>query len=137
MPRRRVPDPLALKVGQRIRQLREEQGLTMERLAFESELGSKGHLSNVERGLARPTIHTLEVLAERLGVEVFDLLTFPTSNHRHMLVDRTRLMKPGTIRKMLKETAPVEVSEADGPARPPPPKKAAKRRRASGRTRSR
>ena len=49
MPRRREPDPLAQAVGQRIRQLRQEAGLTMEKLAFESELGSKGHLSNIEK----------------------------------------------------------------------------------------
>ena len=46
----------------------------MEKLAYESELGSKGHLSNLEKGLAVPTIETLRVLAERLGVLPVDLL---------------------------------------------------------------
>ncbi|MDC3959560.1 helix-turn-helix domain-containing protein [Polyangium jinanense] len=131
MPRRREPDPFALQVGIRIRQLREEQGLTMEKLAFESELGSKGHLSNLERGLARPTIHTLRVLAERLEVDVLDLLTFPDQGDRQKLVDLTRHLGRGTIRKLLKDIlkdmGPLESTKE--PAAPaPPPKKAAKRK---------
>lgn len=129
MPRRREPDPFALQVGTRIRQLREEQGLTMERLAYESELGSKGHLSNLERGLARPTIHTLKVLADRLEVDVLDLVTFPEQGDRHKLVDRTRHLRRGTIRKLLKDTTPDDDAEQTAPRPPSPP---AKRRRASG-----
>ncbi|HQP38751.1 MAG TPA: helix-turn-helix domain-containing protein [Polyangiaceae bacterium] len=105
MPRRREPDPLALAVGQRIRQLRESIGLTMEGLAFESELGSKGHLSNIERGLVMPTVATLKVLAERLGVLPLDLVTFPEDDDRQRLVDATRSLPKGTIRKLLKDCA--------------------------------
>src|SRR5689334_22918109 len=105
MPRRRVPVPVAFKVGQRIKQLREEQGLTMERLAFESGETSisKGHLSSIERGLVAPTIVTLEALAERLGVEMLDLFTFPETSERHELIKRSLSWKRGTIRKILKE----------------------------------
>ncbi|MRG97207.1 helix-turn-helix domain-containing protein [Polyangium spumosum] len=132
MPRRREPDPFALQVGTRIRQLREEQKLTMEKLAFESELGSKGHLSNVERGLARPTIHTLKVLADRLEVDVLDLLTFPERGDRQKLVDLTRHLKRGTIRKLLKDLLEVlgPREPAKEPAPAPAPKKAQKRRSA-------
>ncbi|MDI1481732.1 helix-turn-helix transcriptional regulator [Polyangium sp. y55x31] len=136
MPRRREPDPFALQVGVRIRQLREEQGLTMEKLAFESELGSKGHLSNLERGLARPTIHTLKVLAERLEVDVLDLLTFPDQGDRQKLVDLTRHLGRGTIRKLLKDIlqdmGPLESTKE---AAAPPPKKAAKRKSAPAKAR--
>ena len=52
MPRRSTPDPLALAIGQRIRQLREEAGLTQEKLAYEIGM-SKGFLSDIEKGLAR------------------------------------------------------------------------------------
>ena len=103
MPRRHEPDPLALAVGQRIKQLREEAGLTIEKLAYESELGSKGHLSNLERGLAVPNVHTLQVIADRLGVNILDLVTFPEDDDRQRLVDRIRLLSKGTIRKLLKE----------------------------------
>jgi transcriptional regulator with XRE-family HTH domain len=92
-----------MAVGQRIRQLREEQGLTLEKLAFESELGSKGHLSNLERGLVMPTVATLKVLADHLGVLVADLVTFPEDGPRQALIEATRTMTAGTIRKLLKE----------------------------------
>ena len=66
MPRRSTPDPLAERIGARIRVLRNEAGLTLEKLAYESEVGSKGFLSDVEKGLARPTVETLQAIADRL-----------------------------------------------------------------------
>ncbi len=106
MPRRDKPDPLAKAIGQRIRQLREEAGLTLEKLAYESELGSKGHLSNLERGLVRPTVNTLHVLAERLGVLVLDLVTFPENDDRQALTDELRRLKPAALRKLLRDLKP-------------------------------
>lgn len=102
MPRRRVPDPLAKLVGARVRQLREEAGLTIEKLAYESDLGSKGHLSSIEKGLVVPTIKTLKVLADRLGVLPLDLMTLPDEDDRQRLVERTRSMTRVSIRKLLK-----------------------------------
>src|SRR5437588_10434688 len=90
VPRRSRPDPLARRVGLRIQQLRKEGGLTVERLAYESELGSKGYLSDIERGLARPTLPTLQVLADRLGVALLDLVTSPADNARPDPVERPR-----------------------------------------------
>ena len=104
MPPRPTADPLARAVGARIRQLREEAGLTMEKLAYESKLGSKGHLSNLERGLARPTIQTLDSLAERLEVKLLDLVTFPDEDDRAKLIDQTRGMSTSEIRRLLKES---------------------------------
>lgn len=75
----------------------------MEKLAFESELGSKGHLSNLERGLAVPNVRTLQVIADRLGVLLLDLVTFPDGSDRQRLVDLTRAMPKGTIRRLIKE----------------------------------
>jgi transcriptional regulator with XRE-family HTH domain len=103
MPRRRTPHPLAAAVGLRIKQLREEAGLTQEQLAYESELGSKGHLSNLERGLAVPTVQTLKVLADHLGILPLDLVTFPEDDERQALVDATRTFRKGTIRRLLRE----------------------------------
>ncbi|NNC08421.1 helix-turn-helix transcriptional regulator [Corallococcus exiguus] len=105
MPRRRTPDPLAKTVGARIRQLREESGLTMEKLAYESDLGSKGYLSDIEKGLARPTLRTLKVLADHLGMLPLDLLTFPEDDERQRLVDRVRTMSSAEIKKLLKALA--------------------------------
>jgi len=103
VPRRAKPDPLSLKIGKRIRELRLERGVTMERLAYESELGSKGHLSNIEKGLVRPTAHTLNVLAEALEVLPLDLLTFPGHDTRQELIDRTRHVDTATLRRWLAE----------------------------------
>lgn len=103
MPRRSTPDPLAQRIGARIRVLRKEAGLTLEKLAYESEVGSKGFLSDVEKGLARPTVETLQAIAERLDVSLLDLVTFPDDGDRQKLVDRTRRLSKGTIRKLLRE----------------------------------
>src|SRR6476660_7713625 len=90
MPRRIAPDDLSLLVGGRIREIRREEGLTIQELAETSELGSKGHLSNMERGLVRPNINTLKQVANGLGVLPLDLLTFPKDDIRQRLVDATR-----------------------------------------------
>ena len=104
MPRRSEPDPLAAKIGSRIRSLREGLSLTQEKLAYESGLKSKGHLSGIENGLVLPTLQTLTTLAERLDVELFDLLTFPEESPRQRLVDLTRRMTPGTVRRMIRDS---------------------------------
>jgi transcriptional regulator with XRE-family HTH domain len=106
MPRRRRPDPLAQQVGKRIRELREEADLTLEKLGWsedEEERSGKGHLSNLERGLAVPTVKTLQVLADRLGVALVDLVNFPASNNRAKLIEFTRKMPAGTVKRLLKE----------------------------------
>ena len=90
MPRREEPDDLALEVGQRIRELREEEGLTIQELAETSKLGSKGHLSSMERGLVRPNIQTLKQIANGLGVLPLDLMTFPKRDARQKLIELTR-----------------------------------------------
>jgi transcriptional regulator with XRE-family HTH domain len=104
MPRRLRPDPFALLIGQRIRRLRLEAGLTIERLAYESEVGSKGHLSSIEKGLVRPTAHTLKVLADGLGVLPLDLVTLPDADERQELVDRTRSVSREVLRRWLRES---------------------------------
>ena len=124
MPRRKVPDPIALAVGQRIRQLRLERGLTAESLAFSGRMSSKGFMSDIERGLARPSLGTLKEIADLLGVQVLDLLTFPGEDERQALVDRTRHLPRGVVRKLLKELAasgPHTVAANPGETRRAPP----------------
>jgi transcriptional regulator with XRE-family HTH domain len=107
MPRRTKPDPLALAIGRRIRALREEQGLTMEKLAFESDVGSKGHLSSLEAGLVMPTVATLKAIADRLDVLVADVVSDPRDGDRAKLLELTRSVSPGTLRKLVKELSAV------------------------------
>jgi transcriptional regulator with XRE-family HTH domain len=102
MPRREEPDDLALEVGQRIREIRLEEGLTIQELAETSELGSKGHLSNMERGLVRPNIRTLKQIANGLGVLPLDLMTFPKNDIRQRLIDFTRQLSLKRIGETLR-----------------------------------
>jgi transcriptional regulator with XRE-family HTH domain len=97
------PDPFSRAIGRRIRQLRLAAGLTIEKLAWESELGSKGHLSSIERGLVRPTAHTLKVIADGLGVLPLDLLTFPDQDERQKVIDATRESSPEALKRALRE----------------------------------
>lgn len=103
MPRRATPDPLAKAVGRRIRQLRDERGLTGERLAFESDVGSKGFLSDIEAGRASPSLRTLQRIADYLQVLLLDLFTFPEQDERQSVIDRTRWLTPGAVRKLRKD----------------------------------
>ena len=55
-------------LGERVRSLRVEGGLTQQELA--GDYCSKEYVSQIERGRTRPTAATLQRLAERLGVDV-------------------------------------------------------------------
>jgi len=77
MPRRKQPDPFLAAIGARIREHREAQGLTQEKLAWESGRSSKGYLSDVESGRASPKLEFLRGVAFRLGVSVADLVSVP------------------------------------------------------------
>jgi transcriptional regulator with XRE-family HTH domain len=57
---------------QRIRDLREERGLTQVRLAVAADM-NPATLNRIEQGKANPNLKTLERLAVALGVEVADL----------------------------------------------------------------
>jgi len=102
MPRREAPDPLSGRIGERIRELRLEAGLTLEKLAYESELGSKGHLSDLERGLVQPTVGTLHVLAKHLGVHLFEFMTFREEGPRAELADLSRRASARAIERALR-----------------------------------
>ncbi|MDI1446981.1 helix-turn-helix transcriptional regulator [Polyangium sp. 6x1] len=72
MPTRSVPDPFAALIGARIRELRREKDMSLSQLARASGL-SKGHVSNLENGLALMSVGTLQAVARVLGVPMFVL----------------------------------------------------------------
>ncbi|MHB8828804.1 MAG: helix-turn-helix domain-containing protein [Syntrophales bacterium] len=63
-------------IGERIRQLRKEKGLSQEKLGYESELHCT-HIGSIERGQKNWSIDTLIKIAKGLNVEVVDLFNFP------------------------------------------------------------
>lgn len=102
MPRMKAPTVLTSTIANRIRKLREEFGITQEQLAFASNI-SKGHLSNIERGLVNLTCATMERIADGFEIEIFDLFTWPERNGRHKMTDLGRRLPRGTIRLTTKE----------------------------------
>ena len=58
-----------MDIGNKIKQLRTRQGLTLEELASRSEL-TKGFLSQLERDLTSPSIDSLSDILEALGTNL-------------------------------------------------------------------
>ena len=102
MPRRSTPEPFALQVGARIRELRQERGMSLGALADASAL-SKGHLSSVEHGLAAITIHTISRLAEGFEVPPMYLLTFAKEDERAATAELIRNMPQAQVRRLRKQ----------------------------------
>ncbi|MGW6913693.1 helix-turn-helix domain-containing protein [Kitasatospora sp. NPDC054939] len=76
-PPRRLPDPRQLQerreVGDRLRFLRRQQGVSQERLA-EMIGRDRQSVSSWERGTTPPTLDDLGAMARALGVETWRLL---------------------------------------------------------------
>jgi transcriptional regulator with XRE-family HTH domain len=64
---------VAVVVGQRVRSLREDQGLSLRELAVRSHV-SAPMLSQVERGTTSPTLAVAEKIADGLGLTLSQLL---------------------------------------------------------------
>lgn len=60
-----------INVGQRIKQLREAQGLTVNKLANLSGI-SQSHLREIELGNKNPTVETLSYFCESLNITLSD-----------------------------------------------------------------
>jgi transcriptional regulator with XRE-family HTH domain len=67
------------KFGERLRQIRQEKGLTQEGLAEATRL-SVDFVSLVERGINAPSFKSIEKLARALDVEVVQLFVFDDLN---------------------------------------------------------
>ncbi len=61
-----------LQVGSRVREIREQMGITQEKLAFKAEI-HPSFLSHIERGTKKASLETMEKLAEALGVPTQNL----------------------------------------------------------------
>ena len=76
----RASQPARPSLGERVRQLRINQGMTQTDLA--GERFSKEYVSQIERGKTRPTDETVSWLSERLGVDAGFLLHGVSSGER-------------------------------------------------------
>lgn len=61
------------RVGQNVRRLREEAGLSQEKLALEADL-DRTYVSGVERGVRNPTVTVLARIAKALKTDPDKLL---------------------------------------------------------------
>jgi len=97
---RRKPDPLAAKIGRRIRALRQDADFTFD--AWVEELGlGRGYVSELERGLVVPRLDTLTRIAKALDVTVADLVAGESPRER--LFAATRGLPDEVIETLLSQ----------------------------------
>ena len=60
------------KVGQKIKQIRNEKGLSQEKLALKAEI-DRTYLAGVEQGKRNPSLKSLEKIVEALEISFQDL----------------------------------------------------------------
>ncbi len=118
MPRRSTPEPIAAKVGARIRELRQERGMSLAALAKAAGL-SRGHMSSVERGLVLITVSTVVATARALAVPPFVLAMFPDEEPLSAVIEHVRSSEggdtnkaAGKLRKLVFGTIPPTVTPA-------------------------
>lgn len=100
MPRRSEPDPFALKLGRRIELLFRAQKLSLEQFSNQCGL-SKGHMSNVVRGLCVTTVITVRNVARGLGVPIAALFAFPEDGLYEQLIDEVRQLERRDVEELL------------------------------------
>jgi XRE family transcriptional regulator, aerobic/anaerobic benzoate catabolism transcriptional regulator len=84
---RALRDPFLTRLGERVRSLRAERGMTRRTLAREAEV-SERHLANLESGRGNGSVLVLRRLARALGCALTDILAeVPGSAERVLLSD--------------------------------------------------
>jgi transcriptional regulator with XRE-family HTH domain len=68
-------DEEIILLGKRVKYLRRLRNLTQSQLAEKVDL-STNYISQIETGVATPTLKTLSMLAKVLGVQIKDLFDF-------------------------------------------------------------
>jgi len=89
------PPPIEVDLGARIRALRVARGATLRKLAAEARV-TESFLSQVERGVASPSIASVQRIARALGTSIAEL--FATDDRAGIVVraaDRRRVVYQG------------------------------------------
>jgi transcriptional regulator with XRE-family HTH domain len=89
-------DRIGIKLGRRIKQLREARGLTQAAFAQVSRK-SVETISNFERGKTLPSLQTLSALAEILEVDVADLFDRESKKPNTTLTPQASLLSADEI----------------------------------------
>ncbi len=89
-------------LGQRIRTLRKERGLSQEKLAFSAQLHAT-FISGLERGKENVSIDSLEKVAQALGVPISDILNCLTMSEgegqiKASVIRDIKASPPGTVK---------------------------------------
>ena len=66
------PAELASLVGERIRKIRKEDGLSLKLFALRCDMNA-AYVGHIERGVQNPTLNTLERICKGLDISVEDL----------------------------------------------------------------
>ena len=94
---RKDPDPLAERVGGKIRTLRIDAEFSFDAFVEETGLG-RGYISELERGLVIPTLTTLARVAEALELTIADLVA--ADSVREQLYLATRDLPEAEVRRL-------------------------------------
>ena len=68
-------EQLSLKIGKKIRLLREDKGFSQEELAANSNMGVNS-IGRIEQGKANPTLHSLNQISLAMNVDITELFNF-------------------------------------------------------------
>jgi transcriptional regulator with XRE-family HTH domain len=68
-------DSIVRELGLHVRKLRQNTGMSQEELALKACLNA-AHLGQIERGLKKPTIETINRIAEALEIPIVNLFDF-------------------------------------------------------------
>ena len=92
-----ISDPREL-LGQRIRELRAQKGVTQEELADRCGM-FRTYLSRIESGQANPTLTALHTLARGLEVSVLELLSPPEAAMARVRVKGAQRISRGRVQR--------------------------------------
>ena len=89
------------RLGARIKEIRRDKGLTQEELSEKIGIDPK-HLSRIEVGRGFPSLDTLSIMADVLGVEMKDFFEFAhrTEKPKELKETLNSLMKEATEEKL-------------------------------------